>query len=95
MSEHDEADYLWGKRHTVLHRAELSVLYHWKREGFFAFWGRSVTDIAIIGGSAAFANAGGYRQVGGCNHCSYIDCFAGLRVRRSGPDARRACAMIS
>jgi hypothetical protein len=59
MSERDEDQYLWGRRHEVLYRAELSVLYHRKRERFFAFWDRLVTAIAIIGGSAAFASVGG------------------------------------
>lgn len=55
----DQADYLWQKRHAVLYRAQLSVLYHRKRERFFAFWDRAVTAVAIVGGSAAFAGLGG------------------------------------
>lgn len=55
----DQADHLWQKRHDALYRAELSVLYHRKRERFFAFWDRAVSAVAIVGGSAAFAGLGG------------------------------------
>jgi hypothetical protein len=55
----EEFRYLWGKRHNVLYKSELSTLYHRKRERFFDFWDRVITAIAIIGGSAAYANVGG------------------------------------
>jgi len=61
--ERIEADandgYLWPRRESVLYRVQLSTLYHRKRERFLAFLDRAVSAIAIVGGSAAFANLGG------------------------------------
>lgn len=53
----DERAYLWGERHKILYRVELSVLYHQKRERFFESLDKTVKAIAIIGGSASFAAA--------------------------------------
>ncbi len=47
--------YLWRRRHEVVHRAELSVLYHRERERHYAFLSKATTAFAILGGSAAFA----------------------------------------
>lgn len=57
--EQTESAYLWKRRNDLLYRVELSAIYHRKREGFFDFWERAITAIAIIGGSAAFASIGG------------------------------------
>lgn len=50
-----EQQYLWERRHRILHRAELSALYHRERERFLSFVNKLVTATAILGGSAAFA----------------------------------------
>ena len=55
----EDANYLWTKRYEALYRAELSSLYHRKRERFFENFDRIAKVIAIIGGSVAFANVGG------------------------------------
>lgn len=52
----DEFDYLWKRRFEVLYRAELSVLYHQKRERFFELCDKLAKAVAVIGGSAALAN---------------------------------------
>jgi len=59
----EEQDYLWDRRGSVLYRVQLSVIYHRKRERFFAFWDRAFKSVAIIGGSAALANLGGPEYV--------------------------------
>jgi hypothetical protein len=46
-----------------LYRAQLSALYHRKRERLLAFWDRAPKAVAIIAGSAAFANLGGPEAV--------------------------------
>mgnify|MGYP001810027995 CR=1 FL=1 len=51
-------DYLWDRRWKIINRAQLSTLYHRKRERFFDFWDRFIKGVAIIGGSAAFARLG-------------------------------------
>lgn len=51
----EEGRYLWGKRHSVLYRCELSYLYHRKRERFFALLDRSANIVALIAGSAALS----------------------------------------
>lgn len=45
----------WAERDRTLSRIELSVLYHRRRERWFASRDRFVKAIAIIGGSVAFA----------------------------------------
>lgn len=45
----------WVERDRALSRIELSVLYHRRRERWFASRDRFVKAIAIIGGSVAFA----------------------------------------
>ena len=54
----DEAGYLWGRRDAILFRAQMSALYHRKRERAFDLADRTGKAIAIIGGSAAFAAIG-------------------------------------
>jgi hypothetical protein len=49
-------DYLWDLRHGVLYRAELSGLYHRKRERFFALLDRGSKALALIAGTAAFSS---------------------------------------
>lgn len=58
-----EKDYLWNKRHSVLYRIELSVLYHQKRERFFEVCDKLAKAIAVIGGSAAFASFAGGKGI--------------------------------
>lgn len=59
MTDEAERDYLWGKRHDVLCRVQISVLYHQKRERFFDVLEKLAKAVAVIGGSAAFARIGG------------------------------------
>ena len=59
MTNEVGSDYLWNKRHSILYRIELSILYHQKRERFFDVWEKSAKAVAIIGGSAALANLAG------------------------------------
>jgi hypothetical protein len=49
----DELNHAWGKREEVISRAELSALYHQKRERFFELFDKLGKAIAIFGGSAA------------------------------------------
>jgi len=56
-TENDEFAALWDRRHGILYRIELSVLYHRKRERFFDTVDRLIKTVALIGGSAAFAKA--------------------------------------
>ncbi len=53
----NETDYLWRRRHEILHRLEVSVLYHRARERFLSWVAKGTTAVAIVGGSAAFAAA--------------------------------------
>lgn len=55
----NEEEYLWGKRHALLERIALSVLYHQKRERFFDVWDKLTKGVAIVGGSAALARVAG------------------------------------
>ena len=55
----DNDDYQWSRRDAVLQRAQLSVLYHLKRERAFDLADRFSKAVAVIGGSAAFATVGG------------------------------------
>lgn len=59
MSAAEEQRYLWGKRHALLERIAIAVLYHQKRERFFEVWDKSTKGIAIAGGSAALAKVAG------------------------------------
>lgn len=54
-----EQKYLWGKRHALIERIAISVLYHQKRERFFEAWDKLTKGVAIIGGSAALARIAG------------------------------------
>jgi hypothetical protein len=56
-TQDDEFDELWKRRHRVLYRIELSVLYHRKRERFLDTVDRLIKTVALIGGSAAIAKA--------------------------------------
>ncbi|MFD2112021.1 hypothetical protein [Thiorhodococcus fuscus] len=93
MSEND--DYLWNRREQVLYRVQLSVLYHRKRERFLAFWDRTITAVAILGGSSALASLGGDLYVklaaGAVAVTSTIGLVFGLadRARRHGELARQ------
>ena len=51
-----EADFLWDERLYVQYRAELSTLYHRKRERFFALCDRSSKAASLIAGTAAFSS---------------------------------------
>jgi len=59
MMDDPELDYLWHKRHDVLYRIELSILYHRKRERFFEVCDKVSKAVAVIGGSAAISRIGG------------------------------------
>jgi hypothetical protein len=48
-----ELDHAWNKRGDALYRAELSALYHQKRERFFELLDKLGKAIAVFGGSAA------------------------------------------
>ena len=49
----EDSDYLWEKRHQIVFRAELSALYHQKRERFFELCDKLGKAFAVIGSSAA------------------------------------------
>ena len=49
-------EYLWEKRNRTVYKAELSALYHQKRERFFELCDKLGKAISIIGGSAAVWN---------------------------------------
>lgn len=51
----DEAEYLWELRHRTLYRAELSKLYHRKREKFFDAADRLGKFVTVVAGAAAVA----------------------------------------
>lgn len=59
----DESEYLWKARSDLLHRVEVSIRYHRKRERFFDWLDKWAKAIAIIGGSAALADIGGREVV--------------------------------
>lgn len=63
MKSDTEQNYLWEKRHSILYRIELSVLYHQKRERFFEVCDKLAKAVAVIGGSAAFASFAGENGV--------------------------------
>jgi len=50
-----ERTYLWNKRCNILYNAEVSTLYHRKRERFFALLDRWDKVFMLLFGSAAFA----------------------------------------
>lgn len=54
-----EDDYLWDRRHRLIYHAELSALYHRKRERYYDGLDKLTKAIAVMGGSAALANLGG------------------------------------
>ena len=49
----DELDHAWTKREKALSRAELSALYHQKRERFFELCDKLGKAVTLFGGSAA------------------------------------------
>lgn len=49
-----QADYLWERRCGILNRAELSTVYHRKRERFFGLLDRWDKILTLLLGSAAF-----------------------------------------
>ncbi|MEH6434330.1 hypothetical protein [Massilia sp. DD77] len=53
-----ELDHAWNKRESALYRAELSALYHQKRERFFELLDKLGKAIAVFGGSAALWKIG-------------------------------------
>jgi hypothetical protein len=55
QTEKTAEDYLWEKRDEILCRAEISCVYHQKRERFFELFDKCGKAIAVIGGSAALA----------------------------------------
>lgn len=63
MNDDERADYLWGKRHEVIYRAELSALYHQKRERFFELFDKLTKAASLIGGSAALWKIGNPKMI--------------------------------
>jgi hypothetical protein len=55
MTDDDEYKHLWDRRCDLLYRAELSTLYHRKRERFFALLDRWDKVFTLLFGTAAFA----------------------------------------
>ena len=55
--QHEELDYRhrWKRRCEVIHRVQLSTLYHHKRERFFDSLDRSFTALTLVGATAATA----------------------------------------
>jgi hypothetical protein len=58
MSDDAELDHAWTKRHDALYKAELSALYHQKRERFFELLDKLGKAAAVFGGSAALWKLG-------------------------------------
>lgn len=54
----NELDHAWAKRNDALYRAELSALYHQKRERFFELWDKLGKAVSVFGGSAALWKTG-------------------------------------
>lgn len=54
----NELDHAWNKREDALYRAELSALYHQKRERFFELCDKLGKAVAVFGGSAALWKVG-------------------------------------
>lgn len=48
-------EYLWTKRHDALYRAELSTLYHRRRERFFDTSDKIAKAVAVLGGAASLS----------------------------------------
>jgi len=55
----DDFEYLWKKRHEVVFRAQLSALYHRKRERFFSVMDRGINALGVACGSVAVGQIGG------------------------------------
>lgn len=53
MAASAEPRYLWKRRHDVLFQANVSALYHQKRERFFELLDKFSKAATLIGGSAA------------------------------------------
>jgi hypothetical protein len=51
----DELDRLWTRRYVALHRTQLAVRYHQRREGFFDSLDRFTTAITALSATAAAA----------------------------------------
>lgn len=60
-----ELDHAWNKRESTLYRAELSALYHQKRERFFELADKLGKAVSVIGGSAALWKIGNPRALAG------------------------------
>src|SRR4051812_16506933 len=48
----------WDRRHRLIQRLEISILYHHKRERFYDCLDKATKAISLIAGSAAFAAVG-------------------------------------
>jgi hypothetical protein len=48
-------DWLWDRRCYNVYRAELSTVYHRKRERFFALLDRCSKTLSLVAGTAAFS----------------------------------------
>lgn len=52
----DYENHLWQRRHEILYRLRLSVLYHVVREGFFERLSKGIAAITALAATAAFAS---------------------------------------
>ncbi len=53
VASEKELDHAWNKRESALYQAELSALYHQKRERFFELLDKLGKAASVFGGSAA------------------------------------------
>lgn len=58
MTDDAALDHAWEKRHEALYKAELSALYHQKRERFFELLDKLGKAASLFGGSAALWKVG-------------------------------------
>lgn len=63
MTTENELDHAWKKRCDAQYRAELSALYHQKRERFFELMDKLAKAAAVFGGSAALWKIGDEKVV--------------------------------
>ncbi|KVE11290.1 hypothetical protein [Burkholderia vietnamiensis] len=52
-TEDDTKDDHWARRHAIVYNAEMSALYHQKRERFFELGDKLTKVASLLGGSAA------------------------------------------
>lgn len=70
-----EQDYLWNRRHAVLYRVELSILYHKKHAHFFDVFSSLCDAVAWIGIVIILANLSNSSVVAGWAAATAIAMF--------------------